>query len=188
MASLRSSTRQSATGTRAGGWRLACPLLILALAGPAAAADPEHCEGSAAPERAARWRAQVERDPLHRYAIAAFGAPTGCHARIEGDPDGLRFGTLVILFARGARYEVDSSPPESGRMSLRAEGGLPDPARARAALAEQAAKIGLEIDWEHPVREESVEHYHDPAPELNASAELRTEDGTLVEVILRMAL
>jgi hypothetical protein len=73
-------------------------------------------------------------------------------------------------------------------MSLRAGGGLPDPAGARAALAEQAAAIGLEIDWEHPIRDAGVERFRDPRPGFNASAELRTEGGKLVEVVLRMAL
>ena len=188
MAPQRTAIRPSAARTQPGGWALAGFLLVLSLAGPATAADLEPCEASAQPERAARWRAQVESDPLHRHAVAAFGPPTGCRVRIEGDPEGLRFGTIVILFPGGARYAVDSSPPESGRMSLRVDGGLPDPARARAALADQAKKIGLEIDWEHPIREADAVRYRDPDTARNASAELRSEGGKLVEVILRLAL
>ena len=175
--------------TRWRAWEFACACLCVAALGTAAlAGGTAPCEGSGPTDRVAAWRAQVSTDPLHRYAVQTFGSPTGCHASLESAPEGPRFGALVLAFGGGARYEVDSSPPEATRISLRADHGLPDPARARAALAEQAATIGLEIDWEHPTREPGVERYHDPTPGLNASAELRTEGGKLVEVILRMAL
>lgn len=182
--------RPAASATRLGAWGLvhAC-VLIIALAAAARATSAEPAAGSARPDRGAAWCAQVETDPLHRYAVHAFGAPTGCQARIESDdPDEPRFGALVVQFVGGARYGVDSSPPETARMSLRAAGGLPDPARARAALAEQAAAIGLEIDWSRPTRNAGVERFDDPTPGFNASAALRTEGGRLVEVILQMAL
>jgi hypothetical protein len=164
-------------------------LLIHTLAAAAWAGEPAPCEGTAPADRVAAWHAQIVTDPLHRYAVEAFGTPTGCQARIDSeDPEGPRYGALVVLFGDDARYLVESSPPETGRMSLRAERGLPHSAAARAALAEQAAAIGLEIDWQHPIGKGGVERFDDPTPGLNASVELRTESGKLVEVMLRMAL
>lgn len=131
-------------------------------------------------------------DALASFAVRSYGAPLTCEGVVTSELDGMRFGSLHLGFSEGVYLEVETLPPESSLVELRAPAGFPDAAMARETLVAYAAEIGLEIDWRTPevVTEgaERIETFWDPDSGLNGSAALIFTDGVLVGLRLSLAV
>lgn len=171
--------------------RLVWAGLLLGLACAVAAqagGGPGECGGD---EELAAWAERARESRLYRFAVELFGEPVSCNATrsvFEGDE---RRG-LVFEFAKGARYRLETAPPETSGVSVSAPGGFRDEAAARAALEAHCKAIGLDIDWSKPQVDETGERrstrFWDPESGHNAAAQWVHERGRLVEIGMSMAL
>jgi len=134
----------------------------------------------------------VQFDDLAGFAMESYGAPLTCEGVVSNEFDGMSFGSLRLGFSEGVTFQVETQPPESSSVTLRAPSGFADEASARMALERYAADIGLDIDWTAPeVTTEAgkrTETFWDPDSGLNASASVVFEDGSLVAMRLSLAL
>lgn len=139
----------------------------------------------------AAWAEVARESRLYRFAAELFGEPVSCNATrsvFEGD----EWRSLGFEFAGGARYRLETAPPETSGVSLTVPGGFRDEAAARAALEAHCEAIGLDIDWSRPeIRETGARRstrFRDPESGRNAAAQLVHERGRLVEIGMSMAL
>jgi hypothetical protein len=171
--------------------RLAWAALLLGLACAVAVhagGGPGDCGGD---EELAAWAERARESRLYRFAVELFGEPVSCNATrsvFEGDER----RSLVFEFAGGARYRLETAPPETSGVSLAVPGGFRDEAGARAALEAHCKAIGLDIDWSRPevgqTGERRLTRFWDPESGHNAAAQLVHERGRLVEIGMSMAL
>jgi len=133
----------------------------------------------------------VSYDGLYRFAVDRYGAPTSCEGEVNMEFDGARFGRIVLDFASGVAYTVETQPPEASVRVLSSAGGFADPEAVREAVAAYAADIGLDLDWTAPevATEDGLEMrtFWDPEPGLNASVTLVFSGGALVRVRVGLA-
>ena len=159
-----------------------------------AASAPLPCEAPDADAWVADFRSRIESyDDLYRFAVERFGPPVSCEGEIGSEFDGVLFGSLLFTFAGGVTYSVETMPIETSISVLRHPTGFEDPEAMREALAADALRTGLRIDWSAPpevgeVDGEVVHTYWDPESGLNASASLIYAGEALVAVRLSMAL
>jgi triacylglycerol lipase len=131
-------------------------------------------------------------DELAGFAVESYGAPLTCEGAAATEFDGMKFGSLRLGFSERATFRVESMPPETSAVTLRAPSGFDDEAAARQVLKAYAADVGVEIDWTAPEvtiqGDERVETFWDPDPGLNGSASLVYAGGSLVALRFSMAL
>lgn len=151
------------------------------------------CEGAGVPMWVTHMRDRLTQvDRLSRFAIARYGAPTACEGEVTSVFDGNEFGRVMLTFAGGVTFAVETQPSEASMATLRAPAGFADTAAVGAALREYTGDIGVDIDWTS--REissegaETVHRYKDPDDGLNAFASLYFRGDTLVAVRFSLAL
>ncbi|GMV03936.1 MAG: hypothetical protein AMXMBFR53_02180 [Gemmatimonadota bacterium] len=130
-------------------------------------------------------------DGLALFAARAYGEPTACEGGVTAEFDGLEFGRMTLTYPGGITLEVETFPPESSVVTLRAPLGFADADVIRGVLRDYVARIGLSVDWSTPTvtteGADTVHTFHDPLPGLNASASLFLRDGGIVGVRVSMA-
>ena len=131
-------------------------------------------------------------NPLVLYASGRHGTPTGCRGAVSRLADG-HARTLRLDFAHGLWFTLETFPPESAIVTLRAPHGFDDPTEARAALREYTDRSGFSIDWTRPTETTPEaggewQTYRDPEPGLNASASFLVSGDTLRGLRLSFAL
>ncbi|HEX7122023.1 MAG TPA: hypothetical protein VF178_06590, partial [Gemmatimonadaceae bacterium] len=121
------------------------------------------------------------------------GAPTACEGEVTSVFDGNEFGRVMLTFAGGVTFAVETQPPEASMATLRAPAGFADTAAVGAALREYTDDIGVDIDWTSPPEisnegAETIHRYKDPEDGHNAFAWLYFRGDTLVAVRFSLAL
>jgi len=175
-------------------------IVVLALLAPLGSApgeearpDPLPCDDPAADAWVAAQRDRViSANGLEAFASEVFGAWTACSGEVTTRFDGTSFGVVVLRHGDAAVLRVETMPPETSLVTLRALEGFPDEPSAREALEAYARAIGVSPDWRRPeiAREGELEvrGYADPDPGLNATASLVYRGDTLVELRFTLAL
>jgi hypothetical protein len=139
-----------------------------------------------------QWRDNAEKDQLYRYAVKLFKAPVDCEAKITNTFEGNHFGTLLFIFTGDAELKLETFPPESSRITLRAPNGFPNKREACYVLEQYVRKIGVGLDWSKPKQQkngaELIKSFHPFDPELNATAIQVYKNKKLVEIGFNMAL
>ncbi len=139
-----------------------------------------------------QWRGNAEKDQLYLYAVKLFKAPDNCEAKITGTFEGNHFGILLFTFAGGAKFTLETFPPESSRITLRVPNGFPDKQEACRVLEQYVLKIGVVLDWSKPKQQangaELIRSFHPLDPELNATAIQVYKNNKLIEIGFSMAL
>ena len=129
---------------------------------------------------------------LAAYALERYGPLLHCTGLVTTEFDGAKFGIVRLEFTGGVILTIETMPPETSIVSLRAGAGFGDAGALRRVLEAYAAGAGLHIDWTAPtVTREGDERratFWDPDPGLNASATLLFVQDTLVAVGVSMAL
>ena len=151
------------------------------------------CDGPAAEPWVTELRDRLlASDALAHYAVEQFGEPRTCDGAVTSDSDLGVFGRLVLGFANGETLEVETMPPETQILRLRAPDGIHAEASAKAVMRSYAFGIGLQIDWSAPrvqttgtTREET---FWDPGDGLNASVTFSYRGDVLVGMRLSLAL
>lgn len=129
----------------------------------------------------------VSDDVLFSFAITLAGLPDSCQARITSSTEDGKFGQYAYSFKNGITYEVQSSPPETGAVTLSASHGFPDATVAFRELKKSTEKVGLHIDWaSHPELRKSGETetqtFWSSDSGANARGFLSYRDGHLVAI------
>lgn len=162
-------------------------------AGALPVSDPGPCDAPEADPWVAGQRDRIlAGDGLEAFATELFGPHTACVGEVTDVFDGTRFGVVELEHATSAVLRVETLPPESSVVSLRAPGGFPDEQAARDALEAYVLRVGVAPDWSAPeiVRDGEVETraFTDPDPGLNATAWLVYRGDMLVELRFSLAL
>ncbi|MGH7541728.1 MAG: hypothetical protein ACRELC_12080 [Gemmatimonadota bacterium] len=131
-------------------------------------------------------------DLLAKYAVELYGSPITCEGSVTTEFDGTKFGLLRLGFTGGARFQVETLPPEMSVATLRNPAGFADEDAARRVLEAHCDTVGVEIDWSAPRTttdgDERIETYSDPDEGMNASASLVFREDTLVALRFSLAL
>lgn len=144
------------------------------------------CQGEEKDPWLSAWRANMEKDKLYLYAVKLFNTPISCEGKVTDSFDDIKFGILKFTFTGGNELRIETSPPETSRITLRVPRGFPNEKEACAVLEQYVREIGLHIDWSKPRKQTTsdmtVNSFNYPDPDLNAAATMIYKKTKLIEI------